>query len=388
MSRFWTRALILFILAALSVTTAQEIVVKPGDTLWGLAQRHNTTVEAILATNNLTGTDLFPGAILKLPSGAVVQPSTYTVQAGDTLYDIAARFSISVDELIALNQLEGSLIRVGQQLVVKRGEGEIPAAPLVVTVRPGDTLWALARQHDVSVDALVTANSLTRASVLRPGDQLTIPGRYVGSAGQAAQGGPVPQTITVARGDSLWTIARRHNTTVAALMSANNLSTTSIQVGQQLRIVPTAELSPARPEAAPTPQPQANQQMVWPLRGPITSRFGYRQLRINGSNFHSGLDIDGNVGDPIVSATAGVVTFSGWRGGYGNLVIVSSGNTDYYYAHASQLLVSVGQQVQPGQLIAKVGATGAATGPHLHFEVRVDGNPIDPLPLLERYAGR
>jgi murein DD-endopeptidase MepM/ murein hydrolase activator NlpD len=388
MSRFWTRALTLFILAAPPIALAQEIIVKPGDTLWGLAQRHNTTVEAILAANNLTGTDLFPGAILKLPSGAVAQPTSYTVRAGDTLYDIAARFSISVDDLIALNQLEGSLIRVGQQLVVKRGEGEIPAAPLVVTVRPGDTLWALARQHEVSVDALVSANSLTQASVLRPGDQLTIPGRYVGSAGQTAQGGPVPQTITVARGDSLWTIARRHNTTVAALMSANNLSTTNIQVGQQLRIVPTAELSPAQPKPAPTPQPQANQQMVWPLRGPITSRFGYRQLRINGSNFHSGLDIDGNVGDPIVSATAGVVTFSGWRGGYGNLVVVSTGNIDYYYAHASQLLVSVGQQVQPGQLIAKVGATGAATGPHLHFEVRVDGNPVDPLPLLEQHAGR
>ncbi len=102
---------------------------------------------------------------------------------------------------------------------------------------------------------------------------------------------------------------------------------------------------------------------------------------------HYGLDIDGHTGDPIVSATAGTVVFSGWSGGYGQVVIVESGSHEYYYAHCSELLVSVGDRVAAGDLIGRVGATGRVTGSHLHFEVRVDGNPVDPLPMLEARAG-
>ncbi|HLR45730.1 MAG TPA: M23 family metallopeptidase, partial [Deinococcales bacterium] len=110
-------------------------------------------------------------------------------------------------------------------------------------------------------------------------------------------------------------------------------------------------------------------------------------LRIGGTNMHYGLDINGDTGDPILSATAGVVTFSGWRGGYGNLVVVEADGVEYYYAHASELLVSVGTIVAPGTLLARIGATGNVTGAHLHFEVRVDGSPVDPLPILEARAG-
>jgi murein DD-endopeptidase MepM/ murein hydrolase activator NlpD len=102
---------------------------------------------------------------------------------------------------------------------------------------------------------------------------------------------------------------------------------------------------------------------------------------------HYGLDIDGHTGDPIVAATGGTVTYADWMGGFGKLVIIEQGGTEYYYAHASELLVRVGQQVAPGALIARVGTTGRVTGSHLHFEIRVDGTPIDPLPVLEARAG-
>lgn len=248
----------------------------------------------------------------------------------------------------------------------------------------------LARDHDVTVRELRAANNLSAQHVLRPGDTLTVPGR-VAATSQADVGGSASRSVTVTRGDTLSAIASRHNTSVTALMSANNLQSTRIEAGKVLRIVPASELQPAQQmAAAPAPAPStptaSSSNVVWPLSGTITSRFGYRRLRIGGSNFHTGLDIDGVTGDLIVAAADGTVTFSGWYGGYGNLVIVQAGNVEYYYAHASSLLVNEGERVRAGQRIARVGTTGRVTGSHLHFEIRVDDNPIDPLPILERRA--
>jgi murein DD-endopeptidase MepM/ murein hydrolase activator NlpD len=311
------------------------------------------------------------------------------VRTGDTLYDIAVAFDMTTDELIARNDLDGTIIQVGQSLTL---HNSTPLELLQVTVDNGDSLWAIANTHDVSVRALREANNLTSSAVLRPGDTLSIPGRFA-STNQADVGGSASRTVTVARGDTLSAIASRNGTSVTALMSANSLQSTRIEAGQVLRIVPGSQLQPAAAAApaAPTPTatpapPTVTDGIVWPLTGLITSRFGYRRLRIGGSNFHTGLDIDGETGDPIVAAAAGTVTFSGWYGGYGKLVIIQSGNVEYYYAHASTLLVSEGTQVQAGQRIALVGVTGRVTGSHLHFEIRVDDRPIDPLPVLERRA--
>ena len=361
----------------------QTVTVKPGDTLWSLSQQHGITIEAILSANGLTGTDLIPGATLYLPIAPA--PETYTVQNGDTLYDIAVAFNISADSLIAINNIDGSIIKPGQVLSLQAPINN-PPAPLVVTVNPGDNLWGIAASYDTSAEAIMLVNNLL-SDVINPGAQLLIPGRYAATT-NADQGGTVAQTIQVARGDTLWDIAQRYNTSVTALISANNMNGTSIEVGQELRIIPGNELLKASLELPPQPSPTISATMVWPVNGPVTSSFGYRRLRIGGSNMHSGLDIDGETGDPIVSATTGIVTFSGWRGGLGNLVIIQNGNTEYFYGHCSELLVVEGQSVAVGQLIAKVGSTGRSTGSHLHFEVRVDETPVDPLSLLEQHAAR
>jgi murein DD-endopeptidase MepM/ murein hydrolase activator NlpD len=375
-----------FIVSLQFAFSQATVTVQPGDTLWALAQRYNTTTQAILETNGLTGQDLLPGAVLTLPGGSTAAPETYTVQTGDTLYDIAVAFSLTTDALIAINNLDGTTIKPGQLLVLKMAPSAAPPAPLEVTVQPGDTLWALAATNETTIDALVEANQLSSASSLRPGDTLVIPGRFAPTT-VADQGGTTPQTVTVARGDTLYDIATRYNTSVTALMSANNMPDTSIKVGQSLKIIPDNELLRA---SAETPQPQVavSAAMVWPVSGEITSYFGYRRLRIGGTNMHYGLDIDGETGDPIHAATPGTVTFSGWRSGFGYLVIVTNGDTEYYYAHASELFVSEGQSVAAGQHIANVGATGRVTGSHLHFEVRVGGTPVDPLPLLQQYASQ
>ncbi|MEM7734526.1 MAG: LysM peptidoglycan-binding domain-containing protein [Deinococcota bacterium] len=364
-------------------------IVQPGDTLSAIASRHSTTIEALQIANNLVNTRINVGQRLLLPSSADTVPESYTVRTGDTLYDIAVAFDMTTDELIARNDLDGTIIQVGQSLTLRNST---PLEPLQVTVSSGDSLWAIASTHDVTVRALRDANNLAGSAVLRPGDTLSIPGRFASTNQAADVGGSLPRTVTVARGDTLSAIASRNGTSVTALMSANSLQSTRIEAGQVLRVVPGSQLQPAAVAAA-TPTPPApstpatvTDGLVWPLSGVITSRFGYRRLRIGGSNFHTGLDIDGETGDPIVAAASGTVTFSGWYGGYGNLVIVQSGNIEYYYAHASTLLVNEGTQVQAGQRVALVGTTGRVTGSHLHFEIRVDDRPIDPLPVLERRA--
>jgi len=367
---------------------AKTITVQQGESLWGLAQKHGTDVETLRQLNGLTSDLLKVGQTLILPGGdaeASAEPATVTVRPGDTLYEIALRHGVTVESLIAYNDLDGTLIHPGQELVL--APGETAPEPLEVVLGVGDSLWVLSRRYDATIDEIALANGIDRDATLRVGDRLVIPGRY--AASDVDVGGPAPVEVVVAANDTLWGIALRYDSNVSAIMSANSLTSDRLQVGQRLRIVPGAEVKATR-AAVPTPilSDAAGAPMVWPLVGVITSRFGYRQLRVSGSNFHTGLDIDGDTGDPIVAAVSGTVTHSGWRGGYGYLVIVTNGNTDYYYAHASELLVDEGTAVQVGQLLARVGSTGNSTGPHLHFEVRVDGDPVDPLPILETTAVR
>jgi murein DD-endopeptidase MepM/ murein hydrolase activator NlpD len=117
---------------------------------------------------------------------------------------------------------------------------------------------------------------------------------------------------------------------------------------------------------------------IWPVNGPVVSGYGMRWGRL-----HEGIDISASTGTPIWAAAAGTVIYAGWLGGYGNLVVVDHGNgLATAYAHASAILVAVGQQVAQGETVSLVGSTGNSSGPHLHFEVRVNGVAVDPLLYL------
>lgn len=133
------------------------------------------------------------------------------------------------------------------------------------------------------------------------------------------------------------------------------------------------------------PFPTGGGQLLWPAAGPLTSGYGYRTHPIFGdTRLHTGIDIGAGYGAPVIAADAGTVVFAGVMSGYGNAIVIDHGNgLATTYNHLSSFLVAGGQGVARGSQIGAVGCTGYCTGPHLHFEVRVNGSPVDPMPYLQ-----
>ncbi len=177
---------------------------------------------------------------------------------------------------------------------------------------------------------------------------------------------------TLEAGQTLFALSRAYGVEVETLMSANSIPDPSnIPAGTEIFV-------PGAPRALPVPPPaDVPALLTWPLRGKVTARFGPRGQR---GRLHEGIDIDGRRGDPIRAAAAGVVTRASTARGYGLMVVIDhGGGLTTRYAHASQVHVRVGQRVEAGDLIARVGRTGNARGAHLHFEVRQNRRPVDPI---------
>ncbi len=151
------------------------------------------------------------------------------------------------------------------------------------------------------------------------------------------------------------------------------------------RPAPPPPPPPAPPAQRAAPEGTRTGDMLWPAPGRLTSRYGNRRHPIYGdTRFHAGIDIGGGLGARVSAADGGVVIFSGRASGYGTLVVVSHGtvngrNLSTAYAHMGSLTVREGQRVSRGQQVGSIGSEGNSTGPHLHFEVRVNGDPVDPL---------
>ena len=183
----------------------------------------------------------------------------------------------------------------------------------------------------------------------------------------------------VRKGETLWRISQRYGTTVEAIAYANRLSDpTQIPVGQRLWIPPRTKSARRGTPAKNNGQASALK-IAWPLSGRVTSRFGMR----NGAH-HDGIDIPARAGTAIRAAESGrVIHADDNLAGYGNMIIVKHvGRLSTVYAHNRKNKVRVGQFVEKGQIIGEVGDTGRTTTPHLHFEVRSDGRPRDPLNYL------
>ena len=214
---------------------------------------------------------------------------------------------------------------------------------------------------------------------------------------------PTPRVHRVEAGETLYRIARTYGVPVESVQRENGLpDATRIEVGALLRIpetqaaaprgppdAPRARLDPHPPRrASPAQIPRAGSRaldpaaqgepLAWPVRGVLISGFGDRDRER-----HDGVDLAAPEGTPVLAADGGQVLFAGEQRGYGNLIVIGHGRgLVTVYAHNSANLVAQGDRVERGQPVARIGRTGNATGPHLHFEVRAGARPLDPLGFL------
>ncbi len=207
-------------------STTNSYVVKSGDTLWSIAKKYGVSVDELKEKNNLTSNALSINQVLLIPTVLEEVPEEigeyYTVVSGDTLYSIANKYGLTVDELKSLNNLSSNLLSIGQRLLVK--PTTTSTTEETYTVKKGDNLYQIALQFDTTVDALKTLNGLT-SNLLSIGQVLKIPSSSSNEI-----------VYTVVAGDNLYQIARRFGTTVAAIMSRNNLTNNLLSIGQKLII--------------------------------------------------------------------------------------------------------------------------------------------------------
>lgn len=308
--------------------------------------------------------------LLALLGVAGVSAETYTVNPGDTLYDIGMKYGVEPDEIARASGVANpAALRVGQQLNIPTVSGSTAGSGGTYTVANGDTLSGIADRFGVSQSALASANGIADPYLLQVGQQLRIPEGGDGSGSAAAANG---SNYNVVSGDTLSGIADMFGISSTAIASANALSNpNSLRDGQQLAI-------PARAE--PSGRGGQRFSFVWPAAGNITGVF-HEQGNLWVKGYHEGLDIGAGWGSVIRAAEDGVVVEAdtGWNSGYGTYVKIDHGaGLVTLYGHMSQLAAKPGQEIRRGQLIGYVGSTGASTGPHVHFEVRVDGAKVDP----------
>jgi cell wall hydrolase sleB len=199
-------------------------IVKKGDTLYSIAAANNTTVDELKKANNLTSNILSTGQLLKIPS-ALLPESTYIVKKGDSLYSIANKYNTTVDELKRINNLTSNILSIGQVLKLpsdKVSDVEKEENTISYTVQKGDSLYSIARKYSTTIDKIKDLNNLT-TNLLSIGQVLLIPTDT-----------NLETTYTVQKGDSLYSIAKKYDTTVDRLKQLNNLSSNLLSIGQML----------------------------------------------------------------------------------------------------------------------------------------------------------
>lgn len=304
-----------------------------------------------------------PGVSFASPGGEL-----YTVSRGDSVYAISKKFGVATRDIIEHNGLRPPYrLQIGDQL-------EIPgrAGPASHVVRKDDTLYSISRQYGVSVSALARTNRIRAPYRIAVGQELRLPNARQVAAKPATK--PSSKASQKTRGKT-------------------KLKKRSKRVAEKKRVArqkPRSGKKKRKTRAAKAPElkapPRTSSRFLWPVRGKVISKFGKKK----GGLHNDGLNIAAAAGAPVRAAENGVVAYNGSElAGFGNLILIKhSGNFVTAYAHNSVLLVQRGQNVRRGQIIAKVGKTGAVARPQLHFEIRKGRRPVNPLRHLVRRTAR
>ena len=206
----------------------QTYIVQMGDTLYGIGKQFGVTVEEIKLANDLTNNILIVGQVLRIPT--VETTALYVVKRGDTLYSIASKYGVSVSSLVEINDLKSNTLSIGQQLRIPINGDNTSSNYVIYTVKVGDNLYSIAKRYGVTVNEIMRLNNLT-SNLLAIGQKLKIP----------IQNNPDIDnqygTYIVKSGDTLYSIANKYGMTVSQLMAINKLETTSLKIGQVLKVV-------------------------------------------------------------------------------------------------------------------------------------------------------
>jgi murein DD-endopeptidase MepM/ murein hydrolase activator NlpD len=347
---------------------------------------------------------------------ATASGQTIEVQPGDSLFAISKRTGAPISAIMELNGLKSAQLKPGQKLVLPATPGAKrplakpgAAAPAVVaapppvtspsapnaapapavawtashTIKPGESLYGIARAHKVSVAELQQQNAITEPTKVRPGLVLRVPG--------AASIDPAAKAPTTAPAAAVPSSPRVVQTQGGPVAAPKIINAAPVKTDQVAALGGTATDAPAvaQPVDPPAPQstvpagkPAVGAKFRWPLKGSLIAGFGKRP---DGTH-NDGVDIAVPAGTDVHAADGGTVAYAGNElKGFGNLVLIRHDNGWVSaYAHADALMVKRGDTVKRGQVIAKSGQTGTVDQPKLHFELRQGSKPVDPMPHLDK----
>ena len=332
-----------------------EHKVGPGERMVDISHKYGILVATISKANNITNPNkLALGQVLLIP------------RTEDLLDDV----------------LEEQKSRAEEKLAAKQKVDRVQYKRYVV--KPGDSLWTIASANGLSIDSLYGTNILRNPDRLSQGTVLRIPN----------QDG---LSVKTAAGQTIATLSKKYNVPEKSIRMANGMDEkASIRAGQEVFIPGASQtlvtyrnsasgggMSKKAPSVA-KPAAGVSGRFSWPVVGKVTSPFGWRRHPLKRTQvFHAGIDIALPRYTPIRAAKGGQVIFAGWMNGYGRTVIIRHDSTyTSLYAHAQSLNVEKGQNVKKGTVVAAVGSSGWATGPHCHFEIRINDKPTNPMSYL------
>lgn len=365
-----------------------------GDTLSGIAASYKVTARAVKLASGITRDDLRPGEVLRVPVGQVEAERTlrlppgvrvHTVKPGETLSEIEQHYDVTRLELISANPGIRSMDRLasGTELFVPTSQ-----KGLILRLAPGQTLLDIASSYGVPLTIMVSVNGLGDPRELATGDYVLIPGVRASSALQRLEAKRAAELAAIeaeraaaeARRRAALEAARKQREEQVKLEAAQATRRDALRARQRASL---ARVQRAAVYTRPIQDAGGAGGYGWPMRSfQITSGYGYRGFWVGGSNFHTGIDLAAPTGTPIYAARSGTVFEAGY-GYFGLDVRVATGDGAVnIYGHMSRLTVVSGQFVSRGDLIGLVGCSGICTGPHLHFEVQIDGHPRNPMSFL------